>query len=101
MQTWSELGELQPLATRILMNSIKKSRISHAYLIQGGRGTGKKSLAKLLAMTLFCESPEGLEPCHRCNICQRIDSGNHPDVHWIEPDGNSIKNDQIKLLRKE
>src|SRR5699024_4175792 len=36
-----------------------------------------------------------------CPVCQRVDSGNHPDVHWIEPDGNSIKNDQIKLLRKE
>src|SRR5699024_4346911 len=55
----------------------------------------------LLAMTLFCESSDGLEPCQSCPVCQRVDSGNHPDVHWIEPDGNSIKNDQIKLLRKE
>src|SRR5699024_6253095 len=101
MKTWRELEEDQPLATKILTNSIKKHRISNAYLIQGDRGTGKKSLAKLLAMTLFCESSDGLEPCQSCPVCQRVDSGNHPDVHWIEPDGNSIKNDQIKLLRKE
>lgn len=101
MQTWQELGEIQPLATKIMTNSIEKNRISHAYVIQGARGTGKKSLAKLLAKTLFCVSMNDLEPCQSCPACKRIDSGNHPDVHWVEPEGNSIKNDQIKLLRQE
>lgn len=83
------------------MNSIRKDRISHAYLIQGLRGTGKKSLAIQFIKTLFCQSKQNLEPCHHCTICQRISSKNHPDVYWIEPDGQSIKNEQIDLLRKE
>ena len=44
MKTWSEMAEVQPLAGRIITNSIKKGRISHAYLIQGERGTGKEAL---------------------------------------------------------
>lgn len=101
MQTWSELGETQPLAAQILTNSIEKNRVSHAYILHGSRGTGKKSLAELFTKTLFCESPNGQEPCQQCDKCERIASGNHPDVHWVEPEGNSIKNDQIKELRKE
>lgn len=101
MNTWSELSKVQPLVSKIMANSIKKQRISHAYLIQGLRGTGKKSLAILFIKTLFCQSKNNLEPCHQCDICHRINSKNHPDVYWIEPDGQSIKNEQIDLLRKE
>ncbi len=101
MQTWNELEEVQPLASKIMMNSLKRNRVSHAYLLQGSRGTGKKSFALLLAMTLLCEQPEQIEPCQTCNTCKRILTGNHPDVHWIEPDGRTIRNEQIDLLRKE
>lgn len=101
MKTWQELMEHQPLAARMLTNSIRKERISHAYVIQGERGTGKQSLAVLLAMTLFCTSRNGVEPCQKCPVCHRIKTRNHPDVHWLEPDGKSIKNEQIKTLRKE
>ncbi|WP_077329909.1 DNA polymerase III subunit delta' [Virgibacillus siamensis] len=101
MKTWSEVAEIQPLASRIITNSIKKDRISHAYLIQGARGTGKKPIALLLAKTVFCTNKSGSEPCQECNACKRIDSGNHPDVHWIEPDGQSIRKEQIDHLQKE
>lgn len=101
MKTWSEVAEVQPLASKIITNSIKKDRISHAYLIQGERGTGKEAIALLLAKRIFCENKAGVEPCHECRACRRITSGNHPDVHWIEPDGQSIKIEQIKNLQKE
>src|SRR5690625_713284 len=102
MQGWSAFASTQPLASKIMVNSILKNRLSHAYLINGERGTGKKTLAKLLAMTLFCENrAEDVNPCFSCHQCVRIESGNHPDVHWIEPDGTSIKNEQIDYLRKE
>ncbi|WP_164215622.1 DNA polymerase III subunit delta' [Virgibacillus sp. YIM 98842] len=101
MKTWSEVAEVQPLAGRIITNSIKKGRVSHAYLIQGERGTGKEAIASLIAKGLFCTDKDGLEPCHTCQMCKRIDSGNHPDVHWIVPDGQSIKIEQIKNLQKE
>ena len=101
MQTWEEMKELQPLAGQMLMNSFKKDRISHAYLFQGNRGTGKKEMALLFAKSIFCKERYGAEPCQHCRDCKRIDSGNHPDLHWIEPDGQSIKKEQILHLQKE
>lgn len=101
MKTWSEIAEIQPLASRIITNSINKDRISHAYLLQGERGTGKEAIATLLAKTLFCTNRSDAEPCQECNACKRIDSGNHPDMHWIEPDEQSIKKEQIEHLQKE
>lgn len=101
MQTWSDLQSVQPLATKIMMNSIQRNRISHAYLLQGSRGTGKKSFAFLLAMTLLCEHQQGVEPCQQCHTCKRIMTRNHPDVHWVEREGSTIRNEQIDLLRKE
>lgn len=101
MKTWSEVAKIQPLASKIITNSIKKHRISHAYLMQGERGTGKEAIALLLAKGLFCEKRQGIEPCQICNACRRIESGNHPDVHWIKPDGRSIKTEQIENLQKE
>src|SRR5699024_390755 len=101
MKTWLELTEVQPLVSRIMVNSVKKERISHAYLIQGLRGTGKRALSILFSKTLFCQNKIGLEPCHECDVCKRISSKNHPDIYWIEPDGQSIKNDQIDSLRRE
>src|SRR5699024_3001692 len=100
MKTWEDVAEVQPLASKIITNSILKERMSHAYLLQGDNGTGKEAIALLLAKALFCE--EGtLEPCNSCASCKRIDSGNHPDVHWIAPLEQSIKKEQIDHLQRE
>lgn len=101
MDTWSEVAEIQPLASKIITNSMEKGRISHAYLLQGERGTGKEAIALLMAKSLFCLDKQGVEPCNDCNNCKRISSGNHPDVHWIEPEGLSITKDQVNHLQKE
>ncbi|SFB31439.1 DNA polymerase-3 subunit delta' [Lentibacillus halodurans] len=101
MKTWSEIAENQPLASKMITSSIQKDRISHAYLLQGERGTGKEAIALLLAKALFCNHRSGAEPCQECHACKRIESGNHPDVHWVEPDGQSIRKEQIEHLQKE
>lgn len=101
MKTWADISEIQPLASKVITNSIKKNRVSHAYLIQGERGTGKEAIALLLAKGLFCENKQGIEPCQTCSSCKRIESGNFPDVHWIRPDGQSIRIHQIEELQKE
>ncbi len=98
---WATLEKVQPIASKILTNSVKKNRIAHAYLIQGLRGTGKLEIATLLTQTIFCPNKQGVEPCGVCQVCKRVESKNHPDVHWIEKDGQSIKNEQIDYLRKE
>ncbi|MEQ6378672.1 DNA polymerase III subunit delta' [Bacillaceae bacterium S4-13-58] len=101
MNGWEIFEQNQPNVVKMLQNSLKKGRISHAYLFQGAKGTGKKAISFHFAKRIFCLHPNGLEPCQQCSNCRRISSGNHPDVHWIEPDGMSIKKDQILHLQKE
>ncbi|MGG4039751.1 DNA polymerase III subunit delta' [Heyndrickxia ginsengihumi] len=99
---WDELEKVQPIAATLLRNSIKRDRIAHAYLFEGSRGTGKRDAGLLFAKTLFCLniSIEGI-PCEQCSNCIRINHGTHPDVHIVEPDGLSIKKEQIKQLQQE
>ncbi|SDD66339.1 DNA polymerase-3 subunit delta' [Terribacillus halophilus] len=101
MSNWAEMSTKQPVVSKMLVNSLKRDRISHAYIFQGSRGTGKSALSRLFAKSIFCRNRHGAEPCNDCKDCRRIDSGNHPDLHWIAPDGASIKNDQILQLQKE
>jgi DNA polymerase III subunit delta' len=102
VKTWDQLEELQPTVLKMLKNSIVKGRVAHAYLLEGIRGTGKKEIGLVITKALFCESLiEGYKPCEACNNCRRINSGNHPDVHKIEPDGLSIKKQQIQTLQEE
>ena len=101
-KTWDQLEELQPTVLKMLKNSLIKNRVAHAYLFEGMRGTGKKEISLLLTKALFCESLiDGYKPCESCNNCRRINNGNHPDVHIVEPDGLSIKVDQIRSLQAE
>ncbi|GGD28350.1 DNA polymerase III subunit delta' [Pontibacillus salipaludis] len=101
MNKWADMIEIQPMVTKMLTNSIQKDRISHAYLFQGSKGTGKLAMSLLFAKSFFCRFREGVEPCQTCKDCIRIDSGNHPDVHVIQPEGQSIKKEQILHLQKE
>ena len=91
-KSWEELEKIQPVALKMIKNSIKKSRLAHAYLFEGMRGTGKKETGILVAKSLFCQAQvDGYIPCEECNNCIRINHGNHPDIHIVEPDGLSIK----------
>lgn len=98
---WEQLEQYQPTVMKMLAKSIEKGRVAHAYLFEGQRGTGKKEVSLLFAKSLFCLNRKGYQPCHECRNCRRIDSGNHPDVHVIEPDGQSIKKGQIEALQEE
>jgi DNA polymerase-3 subunit delta' len=102
VKTWDQLEELQPTVLKMLKNSLLKNRVAHAYLFEGIRGTGKREIALLLTKALFCESIiDGYKPCETCKNCRRVNNGNHPDVHIVEPDGLSIKKEQIKDLQAE
>nr|WP_263323957.1 DNA polymerase III subunit delta' [Neobacillus sp. Marseille-Q6967] len=102
VKTWEQLEGLQPTVLKMFKNSFLKNRVAHAYLLEGIRGTGKREIALLITKALFCDSPiEGYKPCENCSNCRRINSGNHPDVHIVEPDGASIKVNQIRELQAE
>ena len=60
-------------------NAISENKVSHAYIMNGRRGSGKKTLAKLFAMTLTCEKSDQ-DPCGKCPSCVQASSENHPDI---------------------
>lgn len=60
-------------------NALESGKISHAYIINGERSSGKEFIAKIFAMALQCEQ-EGTEPCNECHSCKQALSGNHPDI---------------------
>lgn len=62
-----------------IQDAVQQNKVSHAYILNGQRGSGKKMLANLFAMTLQCESGKP-EPCGECHSCIQANSGNHPDI---------------------
>ena len=64
------------------LKAIESHRISHAYILTGEEGTGRKSIANAFAMTLLCERG-GTEPCMVCHSCKQALSGNHPDLIYV------------------
>ena len=86
----------QEQITGHLQNAIRMGKVSHAYIIQGEAGSGKKLLADTFATTLQCEEG-GIEPCGHCQSCKQAVSGNHPDIRRVTHEKASISVDDIRL----
>lgn len=84
---------------KILDNSIINKNIVHSYLFYGADGIGKKIFAKEFAKMILCNGKDN-KPCNECKSCIEFDSDNNPDFFFIEPDGSSIKIDQIRKMQK-
>ena len=78
-----------------LIQSLKKGRISHFYLISGPAGSGKHTLAKLLSAAILCDTHK---PCLSCAICRKVMENTHPDVRTIEDPEH--KNVAVKIVRQ-
>ena len=86
--------------TKTLKNQIIAGRVGHAYLFNGGRGTGKTSAAKVLARAINCLNPQNGEPCNECEICKAALSGALTDIVEMDAASNNSVED-IRLIRDE
>ena len=86
----------QEQITGHLQNAIRMGKVSHAYIIQGEAGSGKKLLANTFATTLQCEEG-GIEPCGHCQSCKQAVSGNHPDIRRVTHEKATIGVDDVRL----
>ena len=79
-----------------LRNALITDKVSHAYIINGEKSSGKEFIAKVFAMALQCEKG-GEEPCQECHSCKQALSGNHPDIiRVIHEKPNTISVDDIR-----
>lgn len=84
-----------------IQTACSQGKVSHAYILNGERGSGKKLLANLFAMALQCENNEA-DPCYECHSCRQAVSGNHPDIIRVTHEKpNSISVDDIRVQINE
>jgi DNA polymerase III subunit gamma/tau len=96
-RTFADVVGQEPVV-RTLRNAVERGKVHHAYLFVGSRGTGKTSMAKILAACLNCEHGPTIEPCGQCDSCLAIASASSLDV--IEMDAASNNSvDDIRELR--
>jgi len=94
----------QDQQVRQLMEALRKGNVPHAMLFTGEDGIGKRTAAVIFAMACLCEARrtypgrDNTNPCGACRSCRNILSGNHPDVHQVQPSGAHIRIDQVRAL---
>ncbi len=85
-----------------LQRTVASGRIAGAYLFVGPAGVGKETVARYFAGLIFCQQEaQPSTVCGTCLACRKVDSGNHPDLQFIRPDGSLLKIGQIRELQRQ
>lgn len=90
----------QPVVVKTISNSIQRNTLHHAYVLVGQFGSGKTTVARILAASENCKVSPGLYPCGKCDICVSIFEGKHADVKEIDA-ASTGKIDEIRELKRE
>lgn len=98
-QTLDEVAG-QKVITKTITNEIIHHKLSHAYLFAGPRGTGKTSIAKIIAKIINCEHPDGITPCDKCVNCTQFNQKQSTDIIEIDAASNNGV-DEIRELKSK
>jgi DNA polymerase III delta' subunit len=100
MEWFSHLFGNEATKTRLALG-IKNGTLPHAFLVTGGEGSGKRTLVREIAMALNCQDKSAPLPCHKCNNCQRIQSGNYTDIYTLKKDAQkaSVGVEEVRLFK--
>lgn len=90
----------QNIVVQTLKNAIENNKLTHAYLFSGPRGTGKTSIAKILAKTINCENLDGTTPCNKCVNCTQFNNKQMIDIIEIDAASNNGV-DEIRELKSK
>lgn len=90
----------QRIIYQTIVNSVKKNKLSHAYLIELNDDDGIE-FAKAISKFLLCKKHYTSDNCSECNICHQVDNDNYIELEIIKPDGNFIKKNQIQEIQEK
>ena len=96
--TFSEMVGQEHI-TKTLKNQIMADRVGHAYIFNGGRGTGKTTAAKVMARAINCLNPQEGEPCNECEICKAAIAGSLTDIVEMDAASNNSVED-VRSIRE-
>jgi len=91
----------QPVVVQTLSNAISKNKLHHAYMFVGQFGSGKTTIARIVACMENCKVSPGIRPCGTCDICIAIHKGIHADVLEVDAASSAGKVEHIRELKKE
>ena len=91
----------QPIVVRTLTNAIKNDNLRQGYLFVGQFGSGKTTVARILAAMENCTESPGMHPCGKCSICKGVFAGRHTDIREIDAASSAGSADEIRELKAD